>query len=194
MYEKLYRKIALWSLEYEDYDQEEIEVVIYGIGVIIENIVKCMILMFIGLILHQFIECLLILISFCGLRICSGGIHAKTSLGCTVFMITIEVSVLGINQFIKIPNAAYILIIIISNILICLYAPNGCESCMLLDESAKRRKKRHALFLANIMFCIAIVFEQGALILISVFYETISLLLFEICRRKINERNKKVGF
>ena len=138
-------------------------------------------------------EVFIILFSFCIVRIHAGGIHAKSSLGCTVFMVVVEIIGLIVNEFIKIAGVICLILCVLSNILIWLYAPNGSRSCDLLEEVAKRKKKRYALCTANTLFTLAFCIDIKTLIIIPVFLETLSLLFFEMRRRTENESNKKIS-
>lgn len=193
MSKSMAEKIAGWSCQDSTENGEEYAVVLYGVEVIIENLVKTIILIFIGFFLHKMLESFIILFSFCIVRIHAGGIHAKSSLGCTAFMIVVEIIGLIANEYTEISEVICLILCVLSNILIWLYAPNGCMACDLLGSIAKRKKRRYALCSTNILFLLAFCIEIKTLIIIPVFLEALSLLLFEVRRRGENESNKTTG-
>lgn len=184
MKKSMAKRIAEWSCQSQEDEVGEISIIQYGIEIIFENILKTIILVCIAIYFHQQKEVFVILLSFCGLRIHAGGIHAKTSLGCTTFMIAIEVGCILCNQFIEISDYVYILIVIISNILLWRYAPNGSESCELLSCAQKKKKRRYALYTANMLFCFGFLTGAEKLVYIPVLFESLTLLLFELRKEK----------
>lgn len=53
----------------------------------LENLLRVIILGGFGIMAHRFTETLLFLICFPAIRAHAGGIHAKTSIGCTILML-----------------------------------------------------------------------------------------------------------
>ena len=155
MSKSIAEKISDWCCKEGGKRVEEYSVILYGLEVVIENIVKTIILISIGIFFCRLKEAFIIVFSFCVVRIYAGGIHAKYSLGCTAFMVGVEMVGLIFDQFIEISGIYYVILGVLSNILIGMYAPNGSRSCDLLEETVKRKKKRYALCTANILFLLA---------------------------------------
>lgn len=179
MVKSVAKKIAGWSCKDSEIVTEEYEVILYGIEVFLETILKSVLLICIGICLHQVKEVFIVLFSFCAVRIHAGGVHAKSSLGCTVFMIMVEIGGVVLNKYVKMSDFTYLLLAILCNMLIYLYAPNGSKSCELLDDLQKKRKKRSALFTANILFLVAHFLKIQKLVFIPIFMEAVSLLFYE---------------
>ena len=159
-----------------------------------ENITKVIVLVFIGIFLHRMKEAFIILFSFCIVRIHAGGIHAKSSLGCTAFMIVVEIGSLIANQYLQVSGVTYLVLGFLSNILIWFYAPNGSKSCALLERCMRYKKRRNALCTANILFLLGLCMKIEKLIFIPVFLETLSLLFFRIQRKAGCEESKTVDW
>lgn len=189
MYGKMSEKIADWCC---NEDKEDYEIVAYGWSVILENIVKTLILIGLAIGFHQFKEGLIILISFCGVRAYAGGIHAKSTVGCTAFMIVVELSCMLLNYYLYPTIYGFLILGVVSNVLVWLYAPNGSESCDFLSVSEKTRKKRRALITVNLLFLVSIVLQIQKLVFVPITIEAISLLLSEIQRRRTNEGKRSM--
>lgn len=179
MVKSVAKKIAGWSCKDSEIITEEYEVILYGIEVFLETILKSVLLICIGLCLHQVKEVFIIVCSFCAVRIHAGGVHARSSLGCTVFMIMVEIGSVVLNKYVKMSDFTYLLLAILCNMLIYLYAPNGSKSCELFDDLQKKRKMQFALCTANILFLVAYFLEIQKLIFIPIFIEAVSLLFYE---------------
>lgn len=99
MNEYIARKIARWSIG-EEYSPEsdECQIIEYGILLTIESVYKTLILISLGVLFDMIVETIVFLCVFCGLRSCAGGIHMKTSFGCTmVVMFGWILSMVGSN-------------------------------------------------------------------------------------------------
>lgn len=184
MYGRIAEKIAHWCCDMEEEKKDDYVIVSYGWGVILENITKMIILIGIGVCFKQLEETAIILISFCVVRGYAGGAHAKSTVGCTIVMVMVVLGGIIINQAVKAPAYVYIFLGGVSNTLIWLYAPNGNEACELLLDKEIQRKKRCAIGVVNIFFSMSCLFQIQNLVFFSITMEAISLLLFEIQRRK----------
>lgn len=102
----------------------------------------------IGVRFGQVKELCVSLLGFVLLRVHTGGVHLKTSLGCTFAMVIMECVTMVVHRFWKLP----FVLIIIDNHIILFCVPNGNQSCEMNDNDTKRRKKIFAVLTLNILF------------------------------------------
>lgn len=180
--------ITEWSFKKSE-DKEEWEVVEYGIGIFLETIIKFAALMCIGAVIGRFTETLLILAAFSGIRISAGGIHARTSRGCTVTMLLIVVVSLIAADKVLIPIWGSTVCFGISAIIVIRYSPNGSQANELLDKEEKISKQKWAL-LTVLFFCILSINAQyRSLILTAVFLEMATIIMAAV---KEGERDVEI--
>lgn len=70
----------------QNYSKEKEVVVIYGIELILNSLLKAGIYILIGTLLGKTLEVVTAVIVFAAVRKCAGGVHAKSDMGC--FLIT----------------------------------------------------------------------------------------------------------
>lgn len=155
-----------------------------------ENVLRVIIILWTGIAFGDGKETVIALFSFIALRMHAGGIHAKSSTGCTLFTSCIVLGGVLAEQYVPNYICFYLVCYIMSNGLIYKYAPNGSESCTLLDSSYKEKKKIYALITNQILFVISYIFSLENLILMPVMAECLSLVVFE-WRRTVYEKGKK---
>lgn len=150
----------------------------------IENIIKLILLILLGIIFGQVRELCISLLAFVLLRVHAGGIHSKTSLGCTFAMVIMECVTLVVHRFWKLPFVLVFVLIIIDNLSILFCAPNGNQSCEMLDNDMKKRKKFFAVLTLNILFLLAKFTDWKEILVVPTTCEAISLLAYEINRKE----------
>lgn len=179
--------VAKWSVG-ED-DGEQVEIVSYGITLFIEATYKMVILMIIAALTHKVYGTIIVIGSFCGLRLLAGGIHCRTSLGCTSTMILIWLS--GImSVYINIPVLLMSVMLCVSFIIVAVYAPASTKNNPITDEKIIRRKKFGAIALVciQIIICsIAVNTDNVGLanmISVPVFIEAVSIVLLKLVEKQ----------
>lgn len=188
MLHKAARWITEWSFMQSE-NKEDREVVEYGIEIFLETIIKFVILICIGAVIGRFTETLLILAVFSGIRISAGGIHARTSMGCTVTMLLVVVVSLIAADKVLIPIWGSAMCFGISTLIIIRYSPNGSQANELLDKEEKINKRKWALLIV-LFFCIlSILAEYRSLILTAVFLEMATIIMAAV---KEEERDAEI--
>lgn len=182
------RRIAEWSMDVED--DEYLEVLQYGMEVLLENILRIIVILSVGMLFGHGKEAAIALFSFAVLRMNAGGIHAESSQGCTVFTSGIVLSGIFAKQHFHSSICLLLLCYIISNALIYRYAPNGSESCALLEKSYKKKKKIYALITNQVLFAVSYISDFRNLILVPVMAECLSLVIFQ-WKEKFYEKSEK---
>lgn len=146
----LYNKVVEGLTEYvvkntKDKSEDDIEILKYGIEVIIMNVSKLVIIFVIMLLLGLFKECIIITVVYGGIRSFGSGLHVKGFLKCLIFstlhflfMIFTAYSV-DFDIMIKIPAALGLIT------LIALYAPADTEEKPYLDRTVRIALKKKAV-------------------------------------------------
>ncbi len=185
--ENMAHAVAKWSVGEED--EEQVEIVSYGITLFIEGIYKMIILMIIAVLTHKLYATIVVIGSFCGLRLLAGGIHCKTSLGCTSTMILIWLS--GImSVYVNISMPLMSVMLCVSLIIVAVYAPASTKNNPITDEKIIRRKKFGAIAFVCIQIIICGVavnmdnMELANMISVPVFIEAVSIVLLKLMEEK----------
>lgn len=119
--------------------EEKKEVYFYGLKLITSDIINFSIIMILGLILGRFLDSVVFLLSFCTLRLFSGGFHAKTFWLCRLTMMLTFSGVVLLSmrpvpwQYAAAANAAAVIVI-------ALLAPIEHPNKPLKEKQKKRNK------------------------------------------------------
>lgn len=136
--EKFSRCIVEWCSGKEA-SEEEKEVLVYGYSLILENLYKLIILLLIALVTGTLWQSVLIIASLVLLRSFAGGIHCRTSLGCTACMVAVWGAGLLVSR-IEIPVPVLILMAAVIGWTILRYAPKCTQNNPITDPLIRRRK------------------------------------------------------
>lgn len=145
--------------EIPEIDDERAEVILYGVQLIIGEIPKIFLMFALGFLLGLWWQTILAFFLILPYKVCSGGFHLKTHLGC--FLCTnivycgnaILSSVFTFqNEFAKM--ITIISIWIVGIILVSIYAPADTENLPILTKKERRIKKILSyIFLSINMLC-----------------------------------------
>jgi len=123
MIEKLAYRIACYLKKVEPEKTASIEVMKFSLEALINVFLTLLFVLTIGIITGKLSESIIGLCSFAVLRFFSGGIHLRTAIQCS-FVSTLLIS---ISPHIPLNNISKIIIVIISLIIILLFAPSNIE-------------------------------------------------------------------
>ena len=131
--------------EMPEIDDEKAEVITYGLQLIIGEIPKIFITLIIAYLFGVLKLAIFTVIALTPYRVCSGGFHLKTHIGCIVSTTLYYCGVAMIAKHLVIPqNIEYILAIgiwIFGIIMIKLYAPADTENVPILRKSERKQKQ-----------------------------------------------------
>ena len=91
MVNKLSKNVAVFFMENDLIQKDEIDIYIYGLQLIISSIIGISIILVAGIIFERFKDSLIFLFIFIIMRQYSGGYHADSYLKCNLFFISIFV-------------------------------------------------------------------------------------------------------
>lgn len=169
--------------EMPDIDDEEAEVIKYGLELIIGEVPKILLLFIIAIVLK--IGWLVIFAYFTMLpyKITAGGFHLKTNIGCTIGTLTIYYGNVLISKYIIWTSiyAKYTVIFMIfvfSMIMVSLYAPADTVNLPILTKRERKTKRILSYVFATITLLVAIIIKDNILsniLLLNVLIESICI-------------------
>lgn len=180
-----------------DIDDEKAEVIFYGMQLIIGEIPKVFLMFGLGIILGLWWQTLLAFFLILPYKICSGGFHLKTHIGCFLCTNLVYCGNAIISTIWQFPNqiSKYItilLILVIGIIMVSLYAPADTENLPILTKKERKTKKVLSyIFLAINMIVALIIPNQviSNILIIGTIIQTIS-----ITRVAYKLTNNKYGY
>lgn len=182
--EKCASGIVKWCFRDETkVSAEQKEILIYGYTLLLENVYKTIILLIIALFTGTLWKTLLIIGSFALLRCFSGGIHCRSSLGCTLGMVGIWIVGLIVSR-IELPLIVLIMMGAIIVWTVLRYAPQSTRNNPIQSKKVWRQKRIGSLVVMALLLTTGIVCslllhrpEILNMILTSLYIEAFSILL-----------------
>lgn len=169
--------------EMPNIDDEEAEVIKYGLELIIGEVPKILLLFIIAIVLK--IGWLVIFAYFTMLpyKIVAGGFHLKTNIGCTIGTLSIYYGNVLISKYITWTQiyTKYIVILIafvFSMIMVSLYAPADTVNLPILTKRERKTKRILSYVFATITLLVAIIIKDNILsniLLLNVLIESICI-------------------
>lgn len=169
--------------EMPDIDDEEAEVIKYGLELIIGEVPKILLLFIIAIVLK--IGWLVIFAYFTMLpyKIVAGGFHLKTNIGCTIGTLSIYYGNVLISKYITWTQiyTKYIVILIafvFSMIMVSLYAPADTVNLPILTKRERKTKRILSYVFPTIILLVAIIIKDNILsniLLLNVLIESICI-------------------
>lgn len=192
--EKCASGIVKWCFRDETkVSNEQKEILIYGYTLLLENVYKTIILLIIALFTGTLWETLLIIGSFVLLRCFSGGIHCRSSLGCTLGMIGVWVVGLIVSR-IELPLIVLIMMGIIIVWTVLRYAPQSTGNNPIQNKKVWQQKRIGSLVVMALLLIVGMVCglllnrpEILNMILTSLYIEAFSILLLVEKEERNNE-------
>lgn len=182
--------------EMPDIDDERAEVIIYGLQLIIGEIPKILITFVIAYLLGILKLTILTVIALTPYRICSGGFHLKTHLGCILSTTLYYCGVPMIAKYVAISqNIEYILALVIwvfGMIMVKLYAPADTENVPILRKSERKQKQILSYIMLTLGITLAIVIKNPVISNILLFGNLIQSMM--ITRLAYNLTGSKYGY
>lgn len=131
--------------EMPDVDDERAEVINYGLQILIGEIPKFFIMLFIAYVLGVFKLSLITFFILMPYRSVSGGFHLKTHIGCIISTCTFYCGVAFLSKNILLENITKsilcFVVAIFGILMIKLYAPADTEEVPIINKQLRRKKK-----------------------------------------------------
>lgn len=164
-------------------DDEKAEVILYGIQLIVGEIPKMLFMFVLGILLGLWWQTLLAFFLILPYKVCSGGFHLKTHLGCFLCTNIVYCGNAFLSTIWSFPNdiSKYITIgatWIFGMIMISLYAPADTENLPILTKKERKTKKILSYIFLTVNIIVAIIIPNkiiSNIIIIGTIIQTISI-------------------
>lgn len=144
----------------KQYTDEQIEIMAYGLETIYLMVTKMIVIFGMAYVLGILKEMLLLLISYNIIRSQSFGIHASKSIYCLISSLTMFIGGALICKYMVIPYQLMIIIALVCNICLLLYAPADTYKRPLVNAKKRKRFKFMSVILGIIYTILIIIFRD----------------------------------
>lgn len=164
-------------------DDEQAEVILYGIQLIVGEIPKIFLMFGLGIILGLWWQTLLAFFLILPYKVCSGGFHLKTHLGCFLCTNIVYCGNAYISTIWNFPNeiAKYITIAsiwILGIIMVSIYAPADTENLPILTKKERKTKKILSYIFLSVNMLVALFISNiviSNILILGTLIQTISI-------------------
>lgn len=155
----LSQNIADFLLSQNCFDDEDLDIYIYGTELVLSSLLSCFIILITSIVMNCLLKGFLFFICFVTLRKFTGGLHCKTYLRCNLTFISVYLGCLVCNtvvEQIKYKAIIYIALIIISLIIVYLLSPVENINKPISDDEKKKYRRIAVVvcFLQIILFVV----------------------------------------
>lgn len=152
-------RITSFLANNDNFDEERLEVIRYGIEILLLKVLFFIASMLLGVLLLSFWECLLFTLSFSAIRSLAGGYHADTRMKCFIQSMCMLMAVLVILKLIQrnLFSCEIVLCLsIIAAVIIGLISPIDTENKRLTNEERKILKiKSRSVLIIETVICVS---------------------------------------
>ena len=167
MIEKISEKI-LKTVITEDKTEEEKEILLFGITRIIEDIPKAVGIIIIGLLLGILKEMAIVTLVIMIYKTLTGGVHAKTNLGCFIYSVLFYLVIIYSAKYLAITTTykyyIYALIYIFSVYTILVYVPADVPEIPKVNIKLRNTLKIKSFIALNVVCLTALVLLKDVII------------------------------
>lgn len=152
-------RITSFLANNDNFDEERLEVIRYGIEILLLKVLFFIASMLLGVLLQSFWECLLFTLSFSAIRSLAGGYHADTRMKCFIQSMCMLMAVLAISKLIQrnLFSCEIVLCLsVIAAVIIWLISPIDTENKRLTNEERKILKiKSRSVLIIETVICVS---------------------------------------
>lgn len=152
-------RITSFLVNNDNFDEERLEVIRYGIEILLLKVLFFIASMLLGVLLQSFWECLLFTLSFSVIRSLAGGYHADTRIKCfiqSMCMLMVVLVILKLIQRNLFSCEIVLCLSIIAAVIIWLTSPIDTENKRLTNEERKILKiKSRSILIIETVICIS---------------------------------------
>lgn len=167
MIEKISEKI-LKTVITEDKTEEEKEILLFGITRIVEDIPKAVGIIIIGLLLGILKEMAIVTLVIMIYKTLTGGVHAKTNLGCFIYSVLFYLVIIYSAKYLAITTTykyyIYALIYIFSVYTILVYVPADVPEIPKVNIKLRNTLKIKSFIALNVVYLTALVLLKDVII------------------------------
>jgi accessory gene regulator B len=193
--EDLANKITESAYVRERFKNEERVKIQIGVGILIENITKAIIIILLSILLKTFKETVIIISTYAVFRYFTFGIHSLKSINCTMISVCMDVIIPILFRYVSIKWHIEIVVLILCCILIKKYSPADTENHPLYNPKLRRELNIKATILSCLVLLIAICYTNYAIIkwiMLSEIYVVVGILpiTYKLLKRRYNNYEK----
>lgn len=147
----------------QDYDNEQIEIITYGLETIYLTVTKMVVLFALAFLLGCVKEFILLLITYNIIRSQAFGIHASKSIYCLISSIIMFIGGALICRYCVFPFWMTVIGSILCNICLLLYAPADTYKHPLVNKK-KRKRFKYVSFSLGVIYTVFIIFLKDSIL------------------------------
>ena len=149
--------------KYNNYSDEQIEIIAYGLEGIYLTFTKAIVIFALAFALGVFKDVILLLISYNVIRTQAFGVHASKSIYCLISSLIMFIGGAFLCKYIIIPLWLMIIIAVICTICLFLYAPADTYKRPIVNVKKRRRFRIISTILGVIYTILIIVFKDSVI-------------------------------
>lgn len=177
--------------EMPEVDDEQAEIIMYGLQNIIGELPKGIIILVIAYFLGIFKLTLMSVLIIAPYRCFSGGVHMKTHIGCIIYTLILYSGSALLGKYIALVGITkYIVAFVVWTfcmIMIKLYAPADTENVPILREKERKQKRIFSYIILTVEFVIAVLINNTTIAGIIIFGDLIQTLTITRLAYKITD-------
>lgn len=176
MKEKYLNFTTSFITKYNNYNDEQIEEIRYGLEGLYLTFTKLVIILIISLILHITKELVILLILFNLLRFTGFGFHARTSLECLVCSTLLFIGLPFLILYLKLSKIILLILGIISLIVLAIYAPADTVKRPLPNKKKRVYRKISTIIISSTYIVMGVIikdFNISSLFIVAMMLEAI---------------------
>lgn len=158
MKEKFLNSSMNLIIKNKEYSENEIEIIKYGLEALYLTITKMIIIIILAISLGIIKETTILLICYTIIRTQAFGLHASKSIYCLISSILFFIGGAYLCKYISVQNWIMILLALLCNILLILYAPADTHKKPLINKKRRKRFKIISIIFGIIYTSLIIIF------------------------------------
>lgn len=146
------------------YNEEQLEVIAYGLEAVYLTITKMVVIFLIAFLLGIFKEMILLLVTYNVIRSQAFGIHASKSIYCLISSLIMFIGGALFCKYCVLPFEVIVILALICNVCLLLYAPADTHKRPLVNAKKRKRFKYVSFSLGIIYTVLIIVFRDYSIV------------------------------
>lgn len=191
---RLSQRFADKLVDFGIVSESDIEIYVFGFYQIVMLLLNVVTTLILGVAFQLIVPCIILNIAYIFIRISAGGYHADTPVKCYIYSTLMIAVLLSVIKWIHIINAVLASMLIISVIVIIIFAPVETENNPL-DEVEKKVYRKRSLIVLSIEILICLLLEINSkkwavqTVVLGLFAECIMLIAGAIKNHSHIDRN-----
>ncbi len=182
MLERLSEKFAGKLVSAGIISEADTDVYVYGFFQAVMLLLNVVTTLLLGIIFQLLIPCILLNLAYIPIRINAGGHHANSPFKCYIHSTIMIAVLLSVIKWVPIHPAVSIALLVISSVVICIFAPVETENNPLdeVEQNIYQKRTRIILVIETVIILLCLIFSKdqiAATIVLGLFTEALMLLV-----------------